>query len=92
MGNLLGGSSSNGGLGQATNYGYGPELQCCDVVVDPVSLFSTIGAITAISLFLRQAVIDNNIMGRRKKRSVIEAFDFVFKQGICTLGCKRNIS
>lgn len=82
MGNLLGGSSSNGGLGQATNYGYGPELQCCDAVVDPVSLFSTIGAITAISLFLRQAVIDNNIMGRRRKRSVIEAFDFVFKQGI----------
>ena len=93
MGNLLGGSSSNGGLGQATNYGYGPELQCCDAVVDPVSLFSTIGAITAISLFLRQAVIDNNVMGngKRKKRSVIEAFDFVFKQGTLSFKVVKEI-
>ena len=73
MGNILGGNNSSR---QGTNYGFEPELQCCDSVVDPVSLLSTIGAITAISLFLRQAVIDNNVMGRRKKRSY-----FIIKQG-----------
>ncbi len=57
----------------ASMYGYGPELQCCDAVVDPLSLLGTIGAITALSLFLRQAVIDNNITGgkKRKKRNTI---------------------
>ena len=64
MGNSLGGSSGGG---------YGSQLQCCDAVVDPLSLLTAIGAIAALSLFLRQAVIDNNIMGgrKRKKRSEI---------------------
>jgi hypothetical protein len=50
------------------NYGIGTELQCCDPVVDPISLLTTIGAIAALALFLRQAVIDNTIMGRKKRR------------------------
>ena len=71
MGNILGGSSNNFGGGQpGGGYGYGPELQCCDPVVDPISLITTIGAIGAVSLFLRQAVIDNMVMmAGRKKRS-----------------------
>ena len=72
MGNILGsGGSSNGnGLG---GYGFGPDLQCCDEVVDPISLLTTIGAIAAASVFLRQAVIDNMVMGMtRKKRSFQE--------------------
>ena len=72
MGNILGsGGSSNGnGLG---GIGFGPDLQCCDEVVDPISLLTTIGAIAAASVFLRQAVIDNMVMGMtRKKRSFQE--------------------
>ena len=44
---------------------------CCDAVVDPISLLVTIGGIAALSIFLRQAVIDFNIMaGKRRKRNV----------------------
>ena len=67
MGNI--GSSNNSGHGNSL--GYGPELQCCDEVVDPVSLFAAIGAIAAASLFLRQAVIDNMIMGKRRKKRTL---------------------
>ena len=77
MGNLLGslgglgGGNSGGssGYGQNSgNYGKGPELQCCDPVVDPISLLTTIGGIAALSLFLRQAVIDFMVMMRRRKK------------------------
>ena len=74
MGNILGGGSSNSGGGNGLGgYGFGPDLQCCDAVVDPISLLTTIGAIAAASVFLRQAVIDNNVMGMtRRKRSFEE--------------------
>ena len=67
MGNSLdslGGGGNSGGSSGAM-YGYGPEEQCCDAVVDIVSLLAAIGAIGAVSLFLRQAVIDNMIKGRK---------------------------
>lgn len=64
---LLGGSAGNGYGGGGGSYGHGPELQCCDAVVDPISLLTTIAGIAALALFLRQAVIDNMIMGRRKR-------------------------
>ena len=80
MGNILGGSSGgNSGLGLS---GLGGQSECCDPKVDPVSLLVTIGAIAAASAFLRQAVIDNNIMGgRRKKRDTIQDFQFVIRKG-----------
>ena len=69
MGNILGGGGG-GGFG-AGGYGYGPETQCCAPVVDPISLITAIGAIAALSLFLRQAVIDNMVtMAGRRKRSM----------------------
>ena len=53
-------------------YGGYDTTECCNNVVDPVSLLVTIAAIAVASAFLRQAVIDNNVMGlgekRRKKR------------------------
>ncbi len=55
-------------MSMSSSYGYGPELQCCDAVVDPLSLLAAIGAIAALSLFLRQAVIDNMIMRRRRRK------------------------
>lgn len=67
MGNILGG---NGGLGGG-GYGLSDELQCCDAVVDPISLLVTIGSIAAVSLFLRQAVIDFMIMMRKKRSNSI---------------------
>ncbi len=88
LGGLLGGSNSgNNGQGVNGAYGYGPELQCCDAVVDPVSLLSAIGAIAAVSLFLRQGVIDNMIMmGRRKrKRSLLDIVHKTFPRGILCL-------
>ena len=83
MGNSLGGLLGGNNSGQPSSYGYGPELQCCDAVVDPISLFAALGTITAASLLLRQAVIDNMVMGpgRRKKRSLGQDLNSVFEQG-----------
>ena len=83
LGGLLGGNSGNQ---QGNSLGYGPELQCCDAVVDPLTLLSTIGAIAAASFVLRQGVIDYEIMGKRKRRSFFkqgfnQGFHTVFKQG-----------
>ena len=87
MGNLLGGGSNNGntmqiggggsgGYGQNSgNYGKGPELQCCDPVVDPISLLTTLAGIAGLALFLRQAVIDNNINGGKS----FHTFDFLLQ-------------
>ena len=38
---------------------------CCEPKVDIITLLSTIGAIGAVSAFLRQAVIDYKIKGAR---------------------------
>ena len=69
MGNILGGGDSGGALG---SFGGQDASGCCDPKVDLVSLLVSIGAIAAISAFLRQAVIDNNVMGPgRKRRSFV---------------------
>ena len=60
----MGGSFSTGG-----------EYGCCERKVDVITLLSVLGVITGISVFLRQAVIDNGITGGKKKRS----FDFFIK-------------
>ena len=54
MGNILGGLGGGGNTNQGNGFGFGSESQCCDPVVDPISLITTIGAIGAISAFLRQ--------------------------------------
>ena len=70
MGGILGTGNSNlVGTGGAA-YGYGDDLQCCDGVVDPISLLTAIGAIVAVSLFLRQAVIDFDIKAARRRWSL----------------------
>ena len=67
---LLGGSEDTS---SQLTYGHPNGSSCCDPKVDLVSLLVTIGAIAAISVFLRQAVIDNNIMGRRRrKRDILQ--------------------
>ena len=79
MGNILGGNSGgNSGFGLSS---LGGQSGCCDPKVDPISILVTIGAIAAASAFLRQAVIDNNVMGGRKKRDIIQDFQFVIKRG-----------
>ena len=83
MGSLLGslGLGGNGGLSSigSSSFGYGPESQCCDAVVDPISLLTAIGAIAAVSLFLRQAVIDFKVKGarsfRKERSSLLPDFD-----------------
>ena len=42
---------------------------CCEPRVDVITLVTAIGTIAAASVFLRQAVIDNNIMMARRKRA-----------------------
>ena len=79
LGGLLGGSSGNQ---QGNSLSYGSESQCCDGVVDPISLFSTIGALAAASLFLRQAVIDNMIMGMTKRKKRRSTFQQDLKQDL----------
>ena len=64
---LLGGNQNQG------SYGAPGQLEslhssCCDPTVDLISVIVTIGAIAAISAFLRQAVIDNNVMGAKRRR------------------------
>ena len=57
-------------MSASSGFGYG-SVSCCDAKVDPISLLTAIGAIAAVSLFLRQAVIDNMIAPpRKKKRSI----------------------
>ena len=53
--------------------GYG-EQQCCEKVVDPISLLSVIGGIAGITWFLWRAVIDFMVMAGKKR-----SFDFVFQ-------------
>ena len=69
MGNILGGGDSGSG-GALGSFGGQDASGCCDPKVDLISLLVSIGAIAAISVFLRQAVIDNNIMGRKRKRDI----------------------
>ena len=67
MGNIL--NSGNSATSASFDYGYSQQVSgCCDSVVDPISLLTVIGGIAGLSLWLRQAVIDFNIMGGRKKR------------------------
>ena len=68
LGSLGGGSGGSGGLAGSFS-GLGGQ-QCCDPVVDPITLVTVIGAIAGLSLWLRQAVIDFMITGGKKKRSL----------------------
>ena len=63
--------SMNGAL-SAVGQSYGQESQnCCEPKADIITLLSAIGAIGAVSLFLRQAVIDYKIKGARSFRKEI---------------------
>ena len=81
--------SDNSGTSRQYGYGYsGYGSTCCERKVDPLTLLAVIGAIAALSWFMRQAVIDNMIAAGRKRSTGI--FDFV-SQGnilICNLFLK----
>ena len=68
-----GGSTYRSGL---EAYGY-EETQCCEGIVDPISLLTTLGAIAAVSLFLRQAVIDFKIKAARRRKKSLEINEIV---------------
>lgn len=53
------------------------DYSCCEAKVDPISLLVTIGAIAAVSWFLRQAVIDNNVMMAKKRRKKRHFFPII---------------
>ena len=67
LNSLFGGSDTSSQL----NYGYPgyPESSsCCDPTVDIMSVLVARGTMAAVAVFLRQAVIDNNVMGPGRKR------------------------
>ena len=58
MGSLL----STLGLGSdssSSGSSYNSILQCCDGVVDPLTLLAVLGSIIGLTVWLRQAIIDN---------------------------------
>ena len=61
-------------------YGYDYGGSCCERKVDAITLLTVIGAIAGLSLFLRQAVIDNMIQAGRKKKK--RSLEFVFTGNI----------
>ena len=66
MGSLLG----TLGLGSdsfSSGSSYNSVLQCCDGVVDPLTLLAVLGSIVGVTVFLRQAIIDKVSVGRRKR-------------------------
>ena len=71
MGSLLstlGLGSSSGD--QATSSSYNSVLQCCDGVVDPLTLLAVLGSIIGVTIFLRQAIIDKVAGRKRRKREI----------------------
>ena len=71
MGNSLGGNSLGGGMSGSFAGGYGgSQTQCCDGVVDPLTLLAVLGAIIGLTFFLRQAIIDKVVGRKRRKREI----------------------
>ena len=63
-------------LGQSLYYDSYPQrrfvfarTECCNPVVDLLTLLSTLGAIAAATFLFRQLAIDNIMAGGRRKRS-----------------------
>ena len=74
MGNLLGGDGGLGGLLGGGGGGGGVTTagtECCDGVVDPITLLVTLAGIIGAIVFLRQVALDNvkpTPAGRKRKR------------------------
>ena len=49
--------------------GYGPELQCCKGVVDPITLLSLLAGIVGVAYILYAAILKKIVKGK-KRRSV----------------------
>ena len=63
---MMGNSLSSLGLGSRSD----SLFECCNGVVDPITLFSVLGAIVGVTIWLRQAIIDSVSVGRKRKRSI----------------------
>ena len=77
---MMGSALSSLGLGSSdsassASSSYNSVLECCDGVVDPITLLSVLGAIIGLTIWLRQQVIDNvkKAVGRRKRKRSIES-------------------
>ena len=64
MGSLL---STVGFGGSSSSSSYNSILQCCNGVVDPLTLIAVLGSIVGLTVFLRQAIIDKIPVGRRRR-------------------------
>ena len=61
---ILGLGGDSGGSGSSS---YNSILECCDGVVDPLTLLAVLGSIIGLTFFLRQAIIDK-VPGKKKRR------------------------
>ena len=59
-----------GGSGNSGSSGYNSVLECCDGVVDPLTLLAVLGSIIGLTVFLRQAIIDKVVGRKRRKREL----------------------
>lgn len=54
--------------GHGGGYAYvSKDKECCPPVIDPLTLLTVLGAIAAVTVGLRQVVIDNIPIGRKKR-------------------------
>ena len=72
-GNYNTGSSDVGayghhGYGHHSGYGHKKKIECCPLVVDPLTLASFLGAIVGGTLFLNMLIANEIMMGRRRRR------------------------
>ena len=70
MGSLMSILGLGGGSGNSGSSGYNSVLECCDGVVDPLTLLAVLGAIIGLTFFLRQAIIDKVVGRKRRKREI----------------------
>ena len=79
MGSLMSILGLGGGSGNSGSSGYNSVLECCDGVVDPLTLLAVLGAIIGLTVFLRQAIIDK-VVGRKRRKRELSSVPLMYNQ------------
>ena len=58
------------GSDSSSSSSYNSVLECCDGVVDPLTLLAVLGSVIGVTIFLRQAIIDKVVGRKRRKREI----------------------
>ena len=79
MGSLMSILGLGGGSGNSGSSGYNSVLECCDGVVDPLTLLAVLGSIIGLTVFLRQAIIDK-VVGRKRRKRELSSVSEMYNQ------------